>query len=31
MEVQEVTPPIRNPTRVEGILRTVKSWGAELN
>jgi len=27
MGVQRVTPPIRNPTRVEGILGTVKSWG----
>jgi len=31
MGVQEVTPPIKNPTRVEGILGTVKSVGAELN
>jgi len=31
MGVQEVTSPIRNPTKVEGILGIVKSWGVDPN
>jgi len=31
MGVQEVSPPIRNPTWVKGILVIEKSMGAELN
>jgi len=31
MEVQEVTPPIRNSTWVKGILVIERSMSAELN